>query len=263
MKFTPMLYCVLLIALIFLMAVLKTITTETFMDVETSIQKALGLPEPSPTWQSDRIPKLIHQTAPKDTSNWSPKWHTCQASWKEHFPDWNYVFWTDEDISSFIDQRFPTFSHLFQSYDRHIKRVDMFRYFVMYEMGGLYADMDYECFKNFENEFPVGKVSLNQSGADLYQNALMVSAPKHPFWLYVFVELLTHPANESVISATGPNVLLRAFQNAKEKDYVHQLPRQNFQCDQDQPSCFSKHWESGQWKTEHDLSLEVHPNPTN
>ena len=30
-------------------------------------------PSPSPTWRSDAIPKIIHQTAPANTDKWHPE----------------------------------------------------------------------------------------------------------------------------------------------------------------------------------------------
>jgi mannosyltransferase OCH1-like enzyme len=224
---------------------------EYFMEQELPIQAAFNLPAHSPTWEIDNIPKIIHQTAPANIDNWPDEWHMCQASWQEKFPDWQYTLWTDEDIDRFMQEYYPTFYPLFMAYEAQIKRVDVFRYFVLYEIGGLYADMDYICYRNFEHKLPVGKVSLNQAFNDVYQNALMASAPKHPFWLYVFVELMTQPSHACVIVSTGPDVLLRAANRADNPQYVHQLNMHNFyHCEEGTDDCFSRHLETGKWKND-------------
>ncbi len=184
-------------------------------------------------------------------SMWPKAWAECQQSWKKHFPNYVYRLWTDEDIDDFINKRYPAFYNFFKSYDRHIKRVDAFRYFVLYEFGGIYADMDYLCLRNFEHLLPKGKVSCNQGGVDVYQNALMASSAKHPFWHYVFMELYRDPGHKNVIIATGPDVLLRAYNLAPNGDeLLHQLSAANFyRCDKANPDCFSYHIETGSWKT--------------
>jgi mannosyltransferase OCH1-like enzyme len=250
-------WCTILLLTVIACAIVYPIQ-ERFIDEEVPIQKVFQLPEPSTTWKTDTIPRIIHQTAPLE-QYWEAAWDKCQDSWRENFPDWTYILWTDDEIDDFMKQFFPSFYPLFRAYDRHIKRVDVFRYFVLYEIGGLYADMDYVCYRNFENELPLGKVSLNQSKIDVYQNALMASAPRHPFWLYVFVELWTDPSNEYVIVATGPDVLQRAAKRAKGKDYVHQLPCSKFSnCDNDDmPQCFCRHLETGNWKRERDVAIQI------
>lgn len=220
-----------------------------FFEEDTDVHYAL--PPPSASWRTDPIPKIIHQTAPADTNKWPDEWKECQESWKKHFPDYQYRLWTDEDIDDFIKTSYPAFYDMFKSYDRHIKRVDAFRYFVLYEFGGIYADMDYLCLKNFEHLLPVGKVSCNEAGVDVYQNALMASPAKHPFWHHVFQELYTNPDHHDVVIATGPHVLFRAHERAINGDeLVHQISAGNvYRCDHSNDDCYAYHIETGVWKT--------------
>ena len=91
--------------------------------------------------------KIIHQTwknknIPNDTfkRNWV-------ESWKNLNPTWEYKLWTDEDMHDFISTKYSWFIPTFEAYPEQIQRVDSFRYFIIYEYGGLYADLDIECFK--------------------------------------------------------------------------------------------------------------------
>jgi mannosyltransferase OCH1-like enzyme len=183
----------------------------------------------SATWKTDTVSKIIHQTAPADKSRWNPIWFECQKTWKEKFPDYEYKLWTDEDLDEFIKEKFAWFYPTFKSYDQNIKRIDSARYFILYEYGGIYADMDYECIENFEKNLPMGKVSIAEGKfidhpifSEKYQNALMASPPKHPFWNYVIKSLFANKSVDHVLFSTGPNVILEAVRDCKS-DMFHSL----------------------------------------
>jgi hypothetical protein len=41
--------------------------------------------------------------------------------------------------------------------------IDVFRYIILYHFGGLYADMDYECVRDFWHMLKSGKASVAES----------------------------------------------------------------------------------------------------
>jgi len=69
--------------------------------------------------------------------------------------------------------------------------------------------MDYMVYKNFFNELPDGIVSIPESPYkwnEHIQNSLMMSPPKHPWWLLVIDEAYNRKT-WNVFSATGPQLL--------------------------------------------------------
>jgi len=157
------------------------------------------------------IPKIIHQTAPANKSKWNVLWHECQRSWFEKFPspEYEYKMWTDEDLDNLIKNDFPWFYDIYINYDQNIKRFDIARYFILYKYGGIYADMDYMCMKNFYDLLPCGKVSISESPYscnELIQNALMASNKNNDFWLKVIDEAKKR-TTLSVLKSTGPSLL--------------------------------------------------------
>lgn len=157
-----------------------------------------------------KIPKIIHQTAPTNKT-WPESWIKCQESWKTLHPDFEYRFWSDEDIDQYMKKSYPDFYHnVYTKYDKHIKRVDAVRYFILRDYGGIYADMDFMCLKRFFEELPSNKVSISMSNHEneLYQNALMISPKGHPFWDKV-IATMTERANtvEDIFDATGPRLI--------------------------------------------------------
>lgn len=196
----------------------------------------------SPSWGTDEVPKLIHQTAPTDRTKWHPLWSLCQPTWRQNFPDYKYKLWSDEDIDEFMRARFPSFYPSFAGFRYQIQRVDAFRYFLLFDVGGIYADMDYQCVRPFGGMLPAGKVSIaeNMHWPERFQNALMASAPGHPFWLHVFECLLKNYTQQmdtsyfrSVLNTAGPGMLEAAWQSAPA-EYLNPLPKHQF-------SYFDKH----------------------
>ena len=204
------------------------------------------------------IPKIIHQTAPADKSKWHPIWEKCQNSWKHHFSEWEYRFWSDEDLDEFIKTKYAWFYRRYKTYSKQINRVDAARYFILNEYGGLYIDMDYECLKNFENIFTENKVYIAESEFstskynedfeyEILQNALMASPPKHTFWIYAFEELFAYQEGD-VLLLTGPQVIIRTY--LKHPELVNRLSNKIFSERKYKPETISIHHGTHAWINE-------------
>lgn len=187
------------------------------------------------------IPKIIHQTAPTDPSKWNEIWKRCQETWKRLHPDFKYVMWTDEDIDAFVKTKYPEFYPMFSGYDVHIKRVDIVRYLILKEYGGIYADMDYECIRRFFELLPQDKVSIAESIHKQFedcQNALMISPKGHPFW-DVVMEIAKKRYDENdckkgdrgnVLFCTGPQLIdeARKDQRIIDMNCFNKLPAKDY-----------------------------------
>ena len=69
-------------------------------------------------------------------------------SWKDHHNDWVYRLWTEEECRCLIKDKHSWFLETYDRYPYDINRYDAARYFILYEIGGLYCDTDILCFKN-------------------------------------------------------------------------------------------------------------------
>jgi len=160
------------------------------------------------------IPKIIHQTwkttnVPFDI--FEKKWI---KSWKKFHPDWQYKLWTDKDIRNLVKKHYKWFLKTYDNYDAPIKRVDAGKYIILDHEGGLYADLDYECLKNFEplllDNICFLSCEYESLAGPVCSNALMASVSKHPFWEEVFKQL---PKNKDghILNAAGPFFLTTVF----------------------------------------------------
>ena len=130
------------------------------------------------------IPKIIHQTY--KNHNLPGTYKMCQTEIKRLHPDFEYRFYTDEDMDRLMKTEFPEYYDKFNELPRMIMKIDMFRYFLMYKYGGLYTDMDYLMFNNFDmlNEkvvIPCNREDENGNNICL-GNCIFASQPNHPYW---------------------------------------------------------------------------------
>ncbi len=72
------------------------------------------------------IPRIIHQTW-KDRDV-PARFLDAQRSWREAHPDWEYRFWTDEDLAALVRECAPELVPLYEAYPEAIQRVDAARY---------------------------------------------------------------------------------------------------------------------------------------
>ena len=91
------------------------------------------------------IPPKIHQTwKDRDVPE---RFRAAQESWRQHHPGWQYRFWTDADLDELVYERAPEIAELYDRSPEAIQGVDVARYVILREYGGLYADLDVECMK--------------------------------------------------------------------------------------------------------------------
>lgn len=130
------------------------------------------------------IPKIIHHIAPKDKSKWHIFWHSCYESWKTNFPEYKFVLWNDkEDIDDFVKTYYPQYLNLYSSFQADIMRIDFVRLCILHKYGGIYADMDIYCYKNFEHLMSKDIYFLenltNEFTNAQFENSMMASIPNH------------------------------------------------------------------------------------
>ena len=131
------------------------------------------------------IPKIIHHIAPKDKSRWHPMWLRCYPTWQHHFPDFEHKMWSDEsDIDELVQDYYLQYWQLYQAFPAHINRLDFVRFCILHKFGGIYADMDMFCYKNFHAELTYDLHIVEAPyGEEFLESALMMSAPDHEFWI--------------------------------------------------------------------------------
>jgi len=166
------------------------------------------------------LPRLIHQTwkdafPPREL--FAPRW---RASLQRVNPGWSYRLWTDADNLELVRSHYPSFLPLYQAYPSPIQRADAARYLLAHKHGGVYFDLDYECFAPLEPLVAGASLVLSyKEGSDFAKgasNSVFGSAPSHPLWAVVLDVLRNRSrtplsGHTAVLFSTGPAVLREAL----------------------------------------------------
>jgi hypothetical protein len=86
------------------------------------------------------IPKRIIQTGKNSNLPLKEKASVCNLNLLN--PDFEYLFFNDEQVEDFLNQYFPQYRPVFDSFPYRIQRYDFFRYLAVYHYGGFYFDLD-------------------------------------------------------------------------------------------------------------------------
>lgn len=214
------------------------------------------------------IPKIIHQIAPEDPNLWHPLWKLCKKSWERNFSNFEHILWSDKkDIDKLVKEDYPQYFDLYQSFDRHILKIDFARFCILHKYGGIYADMDMYCYKNFYDELKINAVYLNEASNDeeKVENSMMISPPNCNFYLecmelckeryeFIIENRKKYPNSYKfknyTINISGPTLLTDVYLNHNEKIYI--LPRKlyNNELDTYDESYYTKHMLTGIWGEE-------------
>ncbi len=133
-----------------------------------------------------KIPKIIHQIWIGDRKIPS-KLQKYQISWKEKNPNWEYKLWTNETVKNYTFAN-QNLKYLFDLPLTLGERVDVLRYDILYQFGGIYADLDCICLNNFDifayrYDFFAGvfqPMFAKMEAAIFLQNCLVGAKPNHP-----------------------------------------------------------------------------------
>ena len=213
------------------------------------------------------LPTLLHQLAPEDKDDWHPLWHHCRQSWLGSFRSVNFVLWSDAEAEQLVKIHYPLYYNLYMSFPFHINRIDFARFCILHKYGGVYADMDMFCYKNFFNELTEEcYVAGSFMQGETVQNSLMASVPNHEFFVECMLKskelfdgasifydksnISTRESNDYVLQVTGPQLLSEVYAATKHKVSILPAELYNPNYLTYNSDMRTKHMLTGRWGTE-------------
>ncbi|ANS04361.1 glycosyltransferase [uncultured Mediterranean phage] len=95
---------------------------------------------------SVQFPKILHLTCPvgcKDGGKFPyPQWNKCYAAYRSLYKDYEIRLYDDNDIYQIIEKAFPDDLTKVKRIKIGAVLADVFRYLILYLVGGVYADLD-------------------------------------------------------------------------------------------------------------------------
>ena len=181
------------------------------------------------------IPKILHHiflgTAdfgpPLSKQHWN-LWQENVRSCLDRSPEFKHILWNNSMVLDMLQQRYPDHVQNYNSYSYGVQRADAARYFILYEYGGVYIDMDMAC------DVPLNDVIAyvterrcavgisNNKWMHGVSNDVLISTKGHRFFKQTISSLSRFNINyglphATVMFSTGPNFLTAVFQRYLQK----------------------------------------------
>ena len=132
-------------------------------------------------------------------------------SWKNNHPTWKYNLWSMSDCDQLIETHFPRIKSQYDA-GQYVVKADICRVAVLIIHGGIYADLDTECFKSFDSLVDDVDVTIKNNSNSFFM------APKGAVFLEKFMEYLYEKRNvHQPLLFAGPLAILD-FEKRLEDD---------------------------------------------
>lgn len=161
------------------------------------------------------IPKIIYQTW--HSTDLPPKMTECVARLTRENPDFEYYLYDNDMCRSFIQKHYD--SDVLNAYDSILPgafKADLWRYCALYETGGIYLDIKFQCVSPFSLYDLTSQNCFireyNHKGTGLYNHIMYTgcisSRPKNPIFLKCIQQIVencrTKYYGPEHTSPTGP-----------------------------------------------------------
>lgn len=128
-------------------------------------------------------------------------------------------------MEQFVKEKFPNFYLIWSALPKMIMKADIFRYLLMYDMGGMYFDLDYEMLRPYDFSgkrlvLPKERSISYGDSVEAIGNCVFASVPRHIFWNDVIENLKANPpwvdSYVDVGNATGPAFLTKIYNTNRD-----------------------------------------------
>jgi mannosyltransferase OCH1-like enzyme len=176
------------------------------------------------------IPKIIWQTY-KDSFDMLPQYMKDAAqTWKDQNPEYEWRYMDDKQAAEFVLTEFGEEWHrIFISAPVGVMRGDIWRYMIIYKYGGVYSDLDTECWKPISSWIMEDKnMIVCPETSEHFCQWTFAAAPNHPVIKSVLDQIKLefinpdYNAQHFVHNLTGPAVWTRGI-NSKLNISVRNL----------------------------------------
>lgn len=154
-----------------------------------------------------------------------PSLQTLSDKVKKKNPRWNYMFFSDDDIVEFFQEKLPEYRETFENLALKIQQLDFFRYAAVYHYGGVYLDMDVDTLEPFDNGIDLDYCYFPLEYLKNTDAFLLDQGIRHLLGNYAFYAPAGHPflkaVLDNIVTQRVPDEAIRAAQKGRvQKDSV-------------------------------------------
>jgi hypothetical protein len=165
------------------------------------------------------IPKKIFQTYKVPFDELSDNAKLLIQGWKDNNPDYEYNYYSDQDIDNFIIQNFDNKWHKrYTSLEYPVMKADVFRILAIYTYGGFYADLDLKSTRsiNYLNKKNIS-ACIGIHNYALFFHPFFGFSPKHPMMEYLVNSLANSIDQNKLINFNDTNHIVH------QKHYISSM----------------------------------------
>lgn len=189
------------------------------------------------------IPKIIHQIWQEIDEPLPKHFRLFGETWKEYHPAWKYEFWDKDRMNNFIDDFYPQYWNIYQSFQYDMQRLDAIRYLILDKFGGMYVDFDSECLRAHDELFTSKTCCFSMEPENhrlrfnksvYFNNALMACVPEHPFMKKIIKTIFSYTSKTEklsieqrfmeIMTTTGPLALVDIYEKYPNKEQIFLIP---------------------------------------
>jgi mannosyltransferase OCH1-like enzyme len=187
-------------------------------------------------------------------------------------PGWEYRFWTNVEVAPLVTDHFPMYAEVFNRIKLGVLKADIARYMFLSVYGGFYFDTDYKMLRPVDDDTLahgcILPIARNSGASARLGNAVMASAPRHPFWTDFLAHIfsnadLANLPESKVEEVTGPDGLTAFYFShchlyndiyLPERSMFHPPHSLRGFASQVQPETVGIHLSWGSWRTKNPLA---------
>lgn len=216
------------------------------------------------------IPKIIHQIwfnfKNKPYGNKLPyKYKKYQKRLIDMNKDFKYILWDEKSAEELIKKKYIWCYERFKSFKYPVKKVDYFKYILMYEYGGIYLDIDIKSIKsinldkiNITNKKVILCKHQKKLIIDMFckiQNCVLIGEKKNMFWLFLLKNINNWQKQYisslnsvlDILVHTGPAMLSNTYEKYNKKDDILILESCVFVEDKKTKESYTIHLSDSTW----------------
>ncbi|PYH88510.1 hypothetical protein BO71DRAFT_403782 [Aspergillus ellipticus CBS 707.79] len=108
------------------------------------------------------------------------EWLTARDACLRQHPTWETYLWTDHNASRFVQNHYPHYLTMWESYPHLVQRVDALRYMILHVYGGAILDFDLACKRPLDplRQFAFVAPAANPVGISI---GMMLASPNNPY----------------------------------------------------------------------------------
>ena len=192
-------------------------------------------------------------------------------SWRNVNPSYRYLFWDENSIDGLLCERFSHYVEQWRKLTPAIKRCDAARCFILYEFGGIYADLDTQAYRSIDSlisnleldDYDIvlseesksatswkGRLTKSVSndfiGRKIVSNAIMMSRKRDPFWLEFLNESFRISSNQ-VLESFSTWHLTKFLDKRRALSKIAVISPKYLLSEADAASAYATHRYDGTW----------------